>query len=794
VYLQRLLQMNLATLAALGALLLGMGQRNPWLPLLVSAAAMSSIWLTDVAGWLRLKRMPANVIVIAVVLYWMGDLWQSAGEARILGIANLVVCLQLILLFQEKDERVYRHLIMLSLLQVVVATLLSQGIWFGLLLVAYMMVGFSALSLLSLHRQWSRCGPAGQPPAPAAALLRWPLAAERTSFAGTAADQGQGAIGWELLGRLGRMGLGTLLVTCLLFLSVPRLGRTAWRGALPATKHLVGFSDSVALGELGEIIESPEEVMRVWLVDYATGEPYPARGEIYLYGAPLMKYFDGQWRPGTPARDAVPKRLEKTRALPAAGLVRQKCVVEPLDCDELFYVMPLVVTRSNPNIYLDGNRQRLLRADGPGRGRFSYELGTTALVGGVQQPLVPGELAPPTEEALQMPPGDDPRGLPSLAALAERWIAQSRLPPEERLGRARYLERMLAASGRFQYSLEGQARDPAIDPIEDFVTNNPRGHCEYFATALTMMLRSQEIPARMIVGYKCDEFNELGDFYQVRQLHAHTWVEAWLPGEELKALPPAWLHGKGYWDWSSEGGWLRLDPTPAIGQTKATAAGSFIARVKQTVDWLQSVWADYVMEMDRGRQRQAIYQPVLRAARQVIRCLSDPDWWRGLLQRIRQTIDGALRHGMAGAWVRLGLMLLAGLLLPAIVLRWVWRPAWRLCGRLAARAGPAAARDRSQVEFYGRLEALLAQHGLARGAGQTQREFAIRAGVKIAEAAGRPQLSPLPGRVVEAYYQVRFGRLPLDNPQAEAVEHALAELSAASDQQSAISNPRMTDR
>ena len=50
-----------------------------------------------------------------------------------------------------------------------------------------------------------------------------------------------------------------------------------------------------------------------------------------------------------------------------------------------------------------------------------------------------------------------------------------------------------------------QERDPTIDPIEDFVTKHPQGHCEYFATALTLMLRSLGIPARVVSGFKCDE-------------------------------------------------------------------------------------------------------------------------------------------------------------------------------------------------------------------------------------------------------------------------------------------------
>jgi hypothetical protein len=76
------------------------------------------------------------------------------------------------------------------------------------------------------------------------------------------------------------------------------------------------------------------------------------------------------------------------------------------------------------------------------------------------------------------------------------------------------------------------------------------------------------------------------------------------------------------------------------------------------------------------------------------------------------------------------------------------------------------------------LEVLLARHGLVRAASQTQQEFAAAAGAKIASATGRPQLALVPPRVVAAFYRVRFGRLPLDSSQAEAVEHALAELAA----------------
>ena len=80
------------------------------------------------------------------------------------------------------------------------------------------------------------------------------------------------------------------------------------------------------------------------------------------------------------------------------------------------------------------------------------------------------------------------------------------------------------------------------------------------------------------------------------------------------------------------------------------------------------------------------------------------------------------------------------------------------------------------MEFYRRLEILLARQGLVRSAGQTQREFAVAAGNKLAGATGQARLALLPGQVVDSFYRVRFGRLPLDSPGTEAVEHALGEL------------------
>ena len=154
----------------------------------------------------------------------------------------------------------------------------------------------------------------------------------------------------------------------------------------------------------------------------------------------------------------------------------------------------------------------------------------------------------------------------------------------------------------FKYSLEPQNRDPSIDPIEDFVTKHRAGHCEYFATALTLMLRSQNIPARMVVGYRTDEWNQIGQCYQVRQLHAHTWVECYLRPNQI---PRELLHGEDYWQWSDSGGWFQLDPTP---ESEAKSQTSWYTPITNTLQWFDYAWSYYVVELNYERQRNAIFQ------------------------------------------------------------------------------------------------------------------------------------------------------------------------------------------
>lgn len=807
-YVERLLQVNMAALATLATWLVGMGLRNSTMPTGMLVAAAVSVWVTDVKGWVALSSSLANLARLAVLGGCLLTL-RLERHALVMQVAWLLVWLQMIVLFQRKETRTYWHLLELSLLQVVVAGLLTQGLLFGVLLVVYMAVGLSALALLFQHEERNRCQrvPRAAPSPPRAS--RWPLVHEMPVFSGGA--PGRLRVEGELLARLLKMAGASLLLSAVTFLAVPRFKHGAWRGEALGARATVGFNDRIRLGELGRILENPQEVMRVALFDEATGEPYPVQGEVYLRGAVLTYYERGQWQAAPPGiLPAVLPRRTRVANRPWPGtLVRQRIQLEALDRPELFSIWPFFIPASQRNrVVLEPTSRKLLRAEEASQSRFEYELLTTAFRHGLQSLVVPNSL-PPLPDSDAGDPGEDlvypgpgpwgvhfgirllyqkPEGPPGqfpplywVAKLARTWAAESNIPSEDVYSLALWFERRLRDSGEFAYTLRGwssapleavadpdnPSAPPPIDPIEKFLVQRRQGHCEYFATALALLLRHVGIPCRLVVGYKTDEWNDVGNYFTVRQLHAHTWVEVYLRPDQI---PEYVRQGAEEADFR-RGAWLRLDPTPASRNPDSLIRAITTSKY---FDWLDYLWNNYVIEMDRPRQREAIYRPVVGAVRGLADALTDPRWWREALPKLW----AALAAAGGAAVVGLGL---AALTAVAILL-------WGLAGlaaRLAGYSGSAGRRrfrwgrgDCPPVAFYYRLEAILKRHGLQRRPSQTPRELADAA-CRVLETRYPPELAQAPLRIVEAYYHVRFGGKPLDKPRSEAIEQALAALEHA---------------
>jgi transglutaminase-like putative cysteine protease len=408
--------------------------------------------------------------------------------------------------------------------------------------------------------------------------------------------------------------------------------------------------------------------------------------------------------------------------------------------------------------------------------RVQFELGTKGIRDGAQHPFTSGPengfSRGEFRRLTEMPRasgGVDP--LARLKATAAQVLADAKIPAANRLQAARALEEFLQSKGGYKYSLAPTQREPQLDPLEDFVSTHKEGHCEFFAGALALMLRSQGIPSRIVIGFKTDEWNALGQFYQVRQLHAHAWVEAYLSPDDLKNVDVD-LETDGV------GVWLRLDPTATAEATLGTQVLGVLSGARQMFDYVEMLWINYVVALSSEQQQKRIYEPLSFAWSIVVSAFTgsyDKHSWQ---QRLGARVKGAARWFQGNWFSWRGGLAAAGSCLLGCALLWAGFRLWKLL-RAARQQVDGPNRRPASVEFYRRLEELLGTVGLVRQAQQTPREFATIAGGELAETPRLRAAAPLPRHVVDAFYRVRFGRETLDNHDVEAVEHALRDLEAS---------------
>ncbi len=799
----RRIELQIAALSVLGGVLFGMGESSPLLPLGLLAAAGLATW--QVAGRLRF-RLPTWAVNGLIFVIAISSAWRYAyayGTGEVVVLSHAFGGLQAVLWFEAKTPRTRWDLLSLSLLTVFLSTALVQSPLFALGLAGYCLLGFSTLALICLENErLATGGPESDEPSatgagrvrgswwrllgiavstlivgPMALFLRFPerRTARRLQQgahphwqAGPSGASLAAALGRPFWWRMGRMTVGAFAVAIVLFCLAPRFGRVEielpplsdlpWRPGRTPPMRMTGFTDRVRLGELGTLSEDQRMVFEFTLTDASGQQPYRPRGSIYLRGSLLTDYRQGDWelQPGEPRRL---RSLESEQPLDAKLLVRQQVTVEPSERPELFCVWPFLLIGDNPPVRFDSRFERLRRPRELLGRSFSFEVATTAFQDGAQSAWTPCES--PIDEVVHLNWPQD--ALPGLARLARTWLGESQIPATDPTARARWLQRQFLASGRFRYAYEQTPRGSAADPMEDFVTLHPEGNCEYFASALTLMLRSQGIPSRLVVGFRADSFSQSSQTYRVRQANAHAWVEAFIPADRL---PTGAVREDGISDWS-HGAWLRLDPTPASFGT----SGGVASQVQDWLSLLHSFWRDHVLSMSGARQREVLYQPLVRRVRQAAGDLSTPLRWE----------DADVQPAMR---VMLGVFALAVVAVLVSGGAWMLWVAKRRPGRggehqQRTAAKPAGGDGKPPIAFYLTFESLLARCGQRRPPSQTPREFAEQAAQRLASASGELRIIQWTGEIVRAFYQVRFGGGSLPAAQAESVETNLRQLQQA---------------
>ncbi len=709
--------------------------RLDWfLPVAVAAAGIFAYFTVDQSRYWGLPRDLANLLAVGTLgLLYLE--YRSDENQVIRCLGHWMVYLQLIKYLLPKTAEDDWFLLLLGLTQVLIGSVINQADLVGAWLFIWAMLAVWVLGLFFLQREVRR------------------FRAEAGAVSGQAApDPYLGLFDVPYVATTVRALVLTLFLGGLVFLLLPRqAGATRTRSSGNLARHLTGFDDEVKLGQLGEILENDNVVMSV---DFADENRVPMHlpGEPLFRGVTLTKYEKGLWRRQFQGSF---QSIESLRTFRNTGehkraVIRQIIKLEPNDSPILFAIRPILdlqapPTRLPPSLNpIDGTISRPEQ-----RGGYDYEVLSDA------DPQAPQENEFPVLSDRLKLYLDVPRGLKArLREIALPLVQQ--LPgegTEATITRARALESHLRDSGEFGYTLEMNVVDPQLDPVEDFLVNRKKGHCEYFASALALLLRSVDIPARLVNGFKGGDWNELTRSMNVRQKHAHSWVEAYV-GPYPNSRPM----------------WITLDATPVMDRDASVAqVGGVSSSIRPLTDVIRYVWIFYVLGYDAARQNRLIYTPIKEKIREVRHgYLVLWSWATRGFARLFSFHSLAAFISVKGFFVSfLVLSLLALIVKLAIsvgkrLLEW-----WR--GPTDDSAGVTAG-----ILFYRRLTQMLADYDLERTAAETQNEFALRASrFLIGQPAQVQAVAEVPQKIVEAFYRVRFGHRDLDPDTLKELEENL---------------------
>lgn len=783
---ERMLQFCVSMMAALATLMLGTSQESSLLPIIGLVVALASLFFTDFLGWFSLHPIVAGTAgVIAGVNAFVQS--QAAGlESQFISVANLLIHLQIILLFQKKGPRIYWQLITLSLLQVVVAAALNLFVMFGPLLVLYTCFAISAMLLFFVVRQVDPFLLEEDQASANQDQSVHLVATQQFALAGAAMKPRRSLIAASYIRHFFSLGISTIIVSAAVFLLMPRFGDDVWRAK---SKPATGLSeDEVDLQDVGSIYEDPTVVMRVSFIDEATNEPYRVSGFPYFRGVVHEVYRRGKWKRdnGWEVEQEFMPKLQKPNRVYSA--VRQKINLESPTGNAICGVAPSCgVNGATDSLHVCDRTLEVRHFSAAREDASEFVFGTLGLSNGLQSEFLPAvgdasllTLDSPTNKLRTT---NVQKFLPALTAKAAGLVAD--IPEGQVLRRARALEKHFTNGlGGYTYSLDpSREKDPERwqDPVEDFVMNHKKGHCQYFASALALMLRSQGIPSRIVLGFRADAYNAVGGYYQLRALDAHAWVEAAIPADQVPAdeiMPTEGLGGSG-------GAWVRLDPTPGDNvATQSVAVSAWRQQLGDSIDYLQLLWSEYVLGLNEKRQRKAIYEPIMNAVKNTFALIFSREIWTARWEVIRGRFQGDFftRDNLRDGVIAITVLTIAFYALRFLA-RWLWR-------MITGRFGRGVRRSGTRIEFYRRLETILAKHGIRRDAHQTPSEFATLAGnqlrTKLSDSSPTAdskldsppvsEIAEVPRKVVDLFYRVRFGDDRLDTDDLQRLENWLGSL------------------
>jgi len=632
-----------------------------------------------------------NWATLGYVLFYAADFFLFSGSF-VYATVHLVLFSMAIKIFSVQRERDHVSLALLSFLMVLAAAVLTVESTFFFAFTLFVLLATATFITMEMKR----------------AAAASPGRARESSAAQRNMAQ---ALSWTAV----TLVLGITVGGFVLFFLLPRQSGGYLSAFAQSNQFATGFSNDVELGRIGEIKQMSSVVMHVQ-IEGDIGGGYASmkwRGlALSMFDghhwtrnpfsrAPLKRSPDGNYY----TNQSTGRYTSFNPVLSQRGLapLRYRVLMEPIGTD-VFFVAPFAVSL--------GGRYRSVAADATGA-LFSND-----------EPISVYEaysnLAEPSQEELRAATGELPfevisvnlqlplRLDPRVARLASSIAADRLTPYDKAVAIEDYLK------SHYIYTLELPQTPPA-DPIGNFLFQRREGHCEYFASAMAIMLRTQRIPSRLITGFRGAEFNDLNSTYIVRASSAHTWVEAYFPGA----------------------GWVTFDPTPPDPKPVATRW----SRLALYADAMGEFWREWIINYDFTHQL-ALHNEVFTGSRQQF--LQVRESLRSLYHRLLERVRLAREAG-EDSRKALGVIALLLAMLVLVCVRAMVR-AWK---RRSVAQHPENAPSQAAALWYQRLTRTLARRGCEKRPSQTPVEFAR----SIPDIRLRDSVS----RFTEHYERARFG-------------------------------------
>lgn len=684
-------------------------------------------WKLEDTRWQISERLGVAIILIAIPLFildWRFRLTGFGGREMLAAasLAKLILFLLAIKLLQRKTDRDWVFIYLISFFQILLAAGISISPLYLASLIAYLLLTASAIIAFEIRKTSGEVHRKRIENLGKKAKGRFPSAISLGGF--------------KLPNAAVLLIAMTAVFAIPLFFVLPRVGGAGVTGGFSEMTRITGFSESVTLGTIGRLQQNNEVVMRVRI----DRNDNPDLRRLYWRGVALDRFETNTWsRSNTRYREPFAKTAGNRFVVDFArreGLLTVQTVyLEPLNSSVLFAMPRAIVIRSSANeISRDAEGGLLMYP--ASYDRTSYTVySDTYLPAPDELRRDNGEYSRSAFKYLAVSPDLDPR----IGELANRWIRDEKSMTRYDIAKA--VERHL--QNDFGYTLELKAG--GSDPLADFLFNVREGHCEYFATAMAVMLRTQGIATRVVNGFQQGEFNETAGVYVVRQRNAHSWVEVYFPETET---------------------WVPFDPTPFAGQNPDANSGGFFGSISNYLEALETFWIQYFVTYDDQEQRS-----LFRSFRDNLSEYKDTGatWLQSLQSTITRWWQAV--RGDQGFWTSAkavgtgaGVLLGAGILVILVV--WAWRriSKWGLWKRIAGWFRPGG--KAIVVGFYARLQDVLEEKGLIRKPHQTPLEFAYATGFDAAV------------KITEKYNGVRFGEKELSEDEASDIENWLKKLEA----------------